>query len=302
MKRISTNNRVLKFCICFISCFFIFAANAQRAVGTWKEYKAYQEAFIVMETENKVFAVYDGGIIDTRDKKRYGSLLSYSPEDHSVKLYGKSDGLNDTGISYMAYSKDAGALILVYGQNSNIDILTKDGFTNIASLKDNINYQNKTVNNLEIDGSLAYLSTAFGIVVIDLKKLEIKATYNLGKETRSTCRLGQYLYAATSDGVFRGLTNTNLSDKRNWEPYMIVSSEEDKKIEKMLAFNDLIVYYRPETGVFYRGNDGQNHQIQPGVFRQLSVNQNQLTLNGIGYISFFSDFSSGGDTIPVNAF
>ncbi|GHV22475.1 ABC transporter substrate-binding protein [Bacteroidia bacterium] len=302
MKRILTNNKILKFYACFVSCFFVFTVNAQRAVGTWKEYKAYQEAFIVSETENKVFAVYDGGIIDSNDKKRYGSLLSYSPEDNSVKLYGKADGLNDVGISYMAYSKEAGALVLVYGQNSNIDILTKDGFTNIASLKDNVNYQNKTVNNLEIDGSLAYLSTAFGIVVIDLRKLEIKATYNLDKETKSVCRLGSYLYSATSDGVLRGLTNTNLSDRKNWEPYLIVSSEEDKKVEKILVFNDLIVHYRPEVGVFYKGNDEQNYRIQPGVFRQLSVNQNQLTLSGMGYVSFFSDFSSEGYTIPVNTF
>jgi hypothetical protein len=180
--------------------------------------------------------------------------------------------------------------------------LTKNGFTNIASLKDNVNYQDKTINNLEIDGFLAYLSTAFGIIVIDLKKLEIKATYNLDKETKSACRLGQYLYAATSEGVLRGLTSTNLSDKKNWEPYSVVSSGEDKKIEKILVFNDLIIYYRSEAGVFYKGNDGQNHRIQPGVFRQLSVSQNQLTLSGMGYTSFFSDFFSEGYTIPVNTF
>lgn len=303
MKQMSTNKMKLRFITFFIFCFFIFTISAQRSVGSWKEYRAYQDAFIVAETANKVFAVYDGGVIDAGDKKRYGSLLSFSPDDQSIKLYEKKDGLNDVGISYMAYSKDAAALVLVYGQNSNIDILTGNGFTNIASLKNNINFQDRTVNNLEIDGSLAYLSTAFGIVVIDLKKLEIKSTYNLEKETRSISRFGQYLYVATSDGVFRGLTTSNLSDKKNWESYSIVSAEEDKKIEKLLVFNDLIVHYRPNIGVFYQGSDGQNHLIQNGAFSQLSVNQNQLVLTskGGGYISFLSDFSSRDYTISIHA-
>ncbi len=295
----------LAFCLAFCFCTSL-SIDAQRAVGTWKEYKAYQEAIAVAETSTKVFAVYDGGIVDSAtyisNGQRYGSLMSYSPEDQSVKLYSKSDGLSDVGISYMAYSLEAGALVLVYGQNSNIDILTNNGFTNIASLKDNLNFQDKTINNLEIDGHLAYLSTAFGIVVLDLKKLEVKATYPLNKRTASVCRSEQYLYSAREDGVYRGLLTANLADKNNWSQYNIVSPEEDKKIKKLLVYDNQIVHYRPGTGVFYKGTDGVNHQIQGGVFRQLSVNQNQLVLTGLGYIAFFTSLTHEDASLPINAY
>ncbi|MDR1369799.1 MAG: hypothetical protein LBJ72_06695 [Dysgonamonadaceae bacterium] len=279
--------------------------NAQRAAGTWKEYKSYHEAIAVVETATKVFAVYDGGIVDSTqyvsDGLRYGSLMSYTPEDQSVKLYSKSDGLSDVGISFINYSSDAGALALVYGRNSNIDILTGSGFTNITSLKNNANFQNKTVNNLEIDGVLAYLSTAFGIVVLDLKKLEVKATYPLNKNIRSVCRYGQYLYAAGEDGVLRGLLTANLADKNNWEEYIVNSDDIDMKITKLLVYENSMVYYIPGAGVYYKEADGRTHLIQNGVFRQLTVNHDQLILTGQGYISFFSGLSSGEKTLSINA-
>ena len=300
-------NRVSGAFFCLVFCLFAcnISMSGQRMVGTWKEYKSYQQAVAVVETATKVFAVYDGGVIDSSayasNRTRHGSLMSYSPEDQAVKLYSKSDGLSDVGISHIAYSPDAGALVLVYGQNSNIDILTNDGFTNIASLKDNLNFQDKTVNNLEIDGSLAYLSTAFGIVVLDLKKLEVKATYPLNKNTKSVCRLGQYLYSVGEDGVYRGLLTANLSDRNNWEKYILVSEGEDKNIEKMVVFEDKIVHYRPNTGIYYKDTDGTNRQLQPGVFRKMVVNHNQLVLTGWGYISVFPSFSLPHYDLIINA-
>ncbi len=290
-------NSLLRSVFCLLLCFFAHNVkmDAQRAVGTWREYKSYQEAIAVEETPNKVFAVYDGGVVSSSsDKRRFGSLMSYTPEDQSVKLYSKSDGLSDVGISFMDYSPEAGALVLVYGQNSNIDILTKDGFKNISSLKDNLNFQDKTVNNLEIEGSLAYLSTAFGIVVLDLKKQEVKSTYPLNKNTKSVCSLGQYLYAAREDGVYRGLLTANLSDKNNWSKYIIVSNEEDIKIEKLVVYENQLVYYRSGPGVYYKSPDGVNHQLQGGVFKQISVVQNQLVLVGPDYISFFTKLLASG--------
>ncbi len=264
--------------ICFVLSLFLFLLNLNAQVGTWKPYMAYQDASWVAETPNKVFAVYNG------------SLLSYTPEDASVKKYSKADGLNDISIKFMEYNTEAKALILVY-DNYNIDILNQNGFNNIASIK-NSSMQDKTVSNVEMIGPNAYLSTEFGIIVVDLKKCEIKATYRLNKKTRSVCADGQYLYAATSDGIYKGLMTSNLIDEKNWIYEPVSYSGNEKNISKILFFKEQFVFYEAGPGVFYRDTQGAAHRIQNGVFKQLVILNNQLVLNGLSYISFYTDFNS----------
>ncbi len=274
----------MKFRLSLIFNLLLITATAysQRPIGTWKQYMSYQNASIVAETRNKVFAVYDG------------SLMAYTPEDHSIKTYSKADGLSDTGISLMAYSQEAEALVIIYGNNSNIDILSNNGFKNISSLKNNSSLQDKTINNVEIDGSLAYLSTAFGVVVLDLKKREIKDTYKLDFNTFSVCRLVGYIYANTSTGIYRGPESLILNDKRNWEKYIIRTAEEDKSIRKLQVYQDRIVYYfvGSDMGVYYKDSNGDNHLVEQGLYNQITTIREQLVLVSPYYISFFSGFNS----------
>jgi hypothetical protein len=256
--------------------FFLFG-NIQAQVGTWNTYMAYQNATIVAETPHLVFAVYDG------------SLLSYNPEDKEIKTYSRKDGLNDTDIQGMVYSPAANALVLVYS-NANIDLFFgENNVYNLSSIKNFASIQNKTVYNLELIGDYAYLSTAFGIVVIDAVRKEIKDTYNKGVLTYSVHRNGDYFYAATPEGVKKAAASFNLSDSENWLPFDEFTGHQEGITQLTFFKNQLVFvmwgtvnYITPEG---YRlGFDLYNVQSLKTLDDQLVVMTNEATY-------FYSDFT-----------
>ena len=256
----------------------------QAQVGTWKMYMAYNQATIVAETPNYVFGVYDG------------SLLSYSPEDNEVRTYSKMQGLNDTDIRYMAYHQSTRALILVYA-NSNVDIfLGENDVYNISFIKNYPFIQDKTVNNLEIIGDFAYLSTAFGIVVIDVKRKEIKDTYRLGTTIRSVCQKGNYLYAATSEGTKRGLITANLLDNKNWELF----EGTIKDVTQIINFKDQLVV-NLWNRVYSLSENATFHLLDLNNVRQIKFLNSQLVVLTSTDIYFYSDLTNY-TRVPLSAY
>jgi hypothetical protein len=58
----------------------------------------------------------------------------YNQKDQSITTFDKTNGLSDTNIKLIGWSKQAKRLIAVY-QNSNIDLIETNGnITNISSL------------------------------------------------------------------------------------------------------------------------------------------------------------------------
>ena len=261
--------------IALLFCSLFLSWNMQAQVGTWKTYLAYHKATIVVETPNYIFGVYDG------------SLLSYSPEDNEIRTYSKIQGLNDTDIRFMDYHPGTSALVLVYA-NSNVDIfLGENDVYNISFIINSPYYQDKTVYNLEIIGDAAYISTAFGIVVIDIKRKEVKGTYNPGATTKSVCQKGNYLFAATSEGTKRGLMTANLLDPKNWELY----EGEQKYIDKLLFFNDYMICYSWEKVYYF---DSNNLIISFGLsdVRSIKLIKNQLVISTDTGTYFYSDLEN----------
>ncbi|MDR3339252.1 MAG: hypothetical protein LBT25_03990 [Candidatus Symbiothrix sp.] len=253
--------------------------NTQAQTGTWKIRRAYQNATIVAETPHLVFAVYDG------------SLLSYNPEDKEVRTYSSKEGLHDIDIQYMAYSQSANALVLLY-TNGNIDIFMKEGDVyNLSFIKDNTFIQDKTAYNLEIIGDYAYISTAFGIVAVDVKRKEIKDTYRTGAETKSICRQGDYLYAATVNGIKKASVSANLLDKDNWKDYDETAMPEYlSAVTKLCYFKDRLVFMQWDH-VYYVDPNGAIRVLNDHTIRDIKVLNAQLVLLSENKtLYFYSDF------------
>ncbi|MDR2057100.1 MAG: T9SS type A sorting domain-containing protein [Dysgonamonadaceae bacterium] len=269
-------------------------------MGTWKSHLAYQNPELVAETSNLIFAVYKGIY---RDDKLHndGALFSYSPEDGEIITYSTEDGLNDMGIVQMIYSPDTHALVLVY-ENANIDLFYgKDNVINIPFIKDKNEYPNKTVNNIALIGKDVYLSTAFGIVVLDLERKEIKETYRLDINTMAVCLWGDHLYAATNEGIKRALISSNLLDKENWKHFEIEYNGNAKRIEKMLVFNDQLVFYDASINQVFYFKEGTGKLLFSGMCRQLSVLNDQLVLNAYNQVLFYTDLTNTSTHIEMTA-
>ncbi|GHT77114.1 ABC transporter substrate-binding protein [Bacteroidia bacterium] len=240
---------------------------------------AYHNATQVVATPQKIFAVYDG------------SLLSYSPGDQEKLTYSYNDGLSDVGIKHIAYSSETNALLIVY-DNSKMDIfLGKDNVVPLPDINTNAkNYQNTIVNSVFIQGEYAYLSTGYGVTVVNLKKKEIKETYASDLNTLSVCLWGNDIYAATTEGILKvSLSSPNLLDKEYWQFIPPLSMGNYKNIMKMVVFNDQLVFY-DGNGVYSLAKDEQVKRLFNGECRQLSIMNEQLVLATYDRVLFYTDF------------
>ncbi len=250
-------------------------------VGSWKTYMAYFDAEIVVETGTLVFGVYNG------------SLLSYDPEYDEVITYGFSHGLSDVNITKMKYSPDHHALIIVY-ENSNIDIFYgANDVVNMPSIKDRENIENKEIFDIVIVDDYAYLPAGYGITVVDISRNVIKESYMLGTPVKSVCKIGDYLYAATIEGLKKGLTSLNLIDKNNWET--IGSDELDYPgsfdlVEKIVLFQDQLVI-QERSKIYYWDMQGQVKELWNGMVRYMTVLNDLLVTVYYNAIFFYPNFT-----------
>lgn len=177
---------------------------SQAAIGDWELYPSYHNATKCEIAGENVYILSSG------------ALYSYNTSDNEVFLYNKINTLSDIDIIDIEYSKFIDALVIVY-ENANIDILYNDGEVyNVSDFK-NKTLPQKKINAIDIQDKNAYLSTEFGVVELDLERMELKNTYTTGLDTYTTYLFKNSLYTGTSEGVFRCDTTRNLLDKNNWE-------------------------------------------------------------------------------------
>ncbi|MDR0547196.1 MAG: hypothetical protein LBG77_06410, partial [Dysgonamonadaceae bacterium] len=265
-------------CAVLAAIFGIFSFSVWgQGVGSWKSYKAYHNAVQVVETPQAVYAVYQSSYPDSYRNssnsviEQNGSLLSYSFNDKRLQTYSLEDGLNDASIRFLNYSPEANALLLVYESN-NVDIFL--GKHNVYNLP---NLMKTAINSVDIRGKLAYLSISSGISIIDLQRKEIKSTYNLDANTMATCEWNGYIWAATTDGVYKASLNlhsSKLSDKANWEKISFPEIN-DRAITKMTIFQDHLIV-DCNTGIWSYSKAGNVRQFTANSCKQLIVCNNRL--------------------------
>src|SRR5690554_3368381 len=183
--------------LAFFSVIFISAQSQDLLIGQWRSHYSFSNCFDVEETNSQWVGATSGG------------LIIVEKEDHSISTYTKSEGLSDFGVSAI---KGEGDKLFVGYSNGNIDIIERGKVFNINDLKLKMMDGDKIINHfLKIDNQL-FCATAFGIVVINLEKMEIKSTYYIG-DNASALKVNQlaydreYLYAATEKGVLRALAD-----------------------------------------------------------------------------------------------
>lgn len=181
----------------------ITAAQAAN-IGQWNAYLAYHD---ITDIEPAGQLIY---VLSSND------LFSYNVNDKSVYAYNKTNSISDTEINYIAWNSTAKKLIIIYS-NYNIDLLDNNfNVENISDYYSKAMTDDKTVNNVTINGNNAYISTGFGIIKLNMRDAEISETYNLGKNVTDCSVSGNIISAKTSDGIYQGNTIHNLVDPNNW--------------------------------------------------------------------------------------
>jgi streptogramin lyase len=230
---------MLKYFILIFSGFLLFESNAQQKQGSWRDYLSYTEATKIAISPNKIFCATNGG------------LFYYDLQDNSVSKVSEMIKLSDFGIKTIAFNAANDVLVVAYN-NSNIDLIYSSKVINLSDIKRKQLTADKTINNISFIGDEAWLSCGFGIVIINLKKQEIKDTYLIG-EGGTTLGVndietdGTFLYAATNDGILKAaLKGTNLADFQNWNRIEEIPHSTDKFNHLVMNAGKLIANYTPD--------------------------------------------------------
>lgn len=173
----------------------------------WQYHLSYHNATQTLSVGNVTYALFNG------------NLLSYNAEDESVTTYDKlTSGLSDKDITHMGYSAPQKCLVLLY-ENRNIDLLYEDGMVvNLPQMKNFAEYD-IAPQNLTVHQGWATVSTAEGVVLIDLERQEIRAYYRIGQNVSAAIVLDGTLFAALDDRVISGSITGNLYDISQWQTY-----------------------------------------------------------------------------------
>lgn len=266
--------------------FFPLLLHAQ-----WKAYLSYYDPTEIVEGEGKTIYVLASG-----------GLYSYDRSDQSLTTYDKISGLSDCGIAHIGWSQKAKRLVIVY-DDYNIDLLAPNG--DVVNMTDYQNYSTtdtKTVNGVDVNGSMAYLSTAFGIVALNVADAEITNTYRLGFSVNYAYVKDGYLYAASAaNGLYRGKLTDNLLDKANWTRVGNFTAKPGTVSDDLKALVKTLQPGGPKYNYFgfLKMHDGKLYscngtvEMNPGCIQVLSNNEwsffqdDMATQTGINYQDVF---------------
>jgi hypothetical protein len=240
-------------------------AYAQSVIGSWRSYLPFTEASNIAIAGNRIYCSTSGG------------LFYYNVADNSISKLSKEDGLSDTRISAMEYSAQENVLVIAY-ETSNIDIIQDNRITNLPDISLKSVPGDKNIYNISFKDNLAYLSTGFGIVVLDVARKEFSETYIIGEGGKSikinqTIFYQNFIYAATDEGIYRADMNApNLVDYNYWQ--RITGIPGFSGIFNTIATRDGKIYVNRKgflgaSDVIYAG-DGTSWNVYPKLTTEYS--------------------------------
>ncbi|HLL93706.1 MAG TPA: T9SS type A sorting domain-containing protein [Spirosoma sp.] len=201
--------------------------SASAQLNSWQSHVSYRSGRSVAVTAAKIYAATLNG------------FFSYDKTTGETATLGKQHGLSDVGISRLLYLPDQNRLLLAY-RSGNIDFLSLSPTgepRNVLNVNTIVIAANlpvaRSINHINRIGNNAYLSTDFGVVVLDLVKNEIRDTYFSQRTDRSARPV--YQTAATTDSLYaltaplltsqtgrqlqavRFAPGVNIADPGNWQ-------------------------------------------------------------------------------------
>lgn len=194
----------------------MLSSQAQDASSLWQGYFSYYNIKDLAVGGHKVYAASENAI------------FTYDLSSNELETITTIEGLSGETISTMAYSDLYETLVIGY-ENGLIEIVSGPD-KKILSVVDILDKQTippnlKRINHLNIQESLVYVSTDYGISIYNLERFEFGDSYFIGNggsqiSVNQTTVLDNILFAAcgNNNAIKRAdLSNSNLIDSRQWQ-------------------------------------------------------------------------------------
>lgn len=255
----------------------LFAQQANIPLGTWRTHLPYRSAQSLALAETQLYVAAESGV------------FIFDTETKSTQILSKSDGLSETQATQIAYHAPSRKVIISYF-NGNIDLIEGNRINNISTIRNatNIAETAKRIEHIFLQGQFAYLSTGFGVIVLDLQKNEVKETWkNLGvggsNLAITACTSdGSRFFIATPQGVFKANITNNLQDFNSWQRYGLSSNLPQVAVQK-IAFVHNTLYASVNGYGLYKLLPDDTWQLVSSIsqtsFRNLEVVGNLLAIS-----------------------
>ena len=214
----------------------------------WRAHSAYSIIDEVAVMKEKVFALSNH------------SLFAVDKQSEELSYYSRLTGLNGAVISTIGYNPALNLLLVCY-ENGQLDVINaKDEIENIPDLYLKQANFSKIVNNICMHENTAYLAMGFGILVLDMKKREIKDTYIIGKDAsevniKDITILGDSIYAVSPQLLYSAALSDPLSDYAYWQTQSLPNGQEATALsahkQQLYIIRDAVLWSR---------NGGQWHK------------------------------------------
>ncbi|GAB6010502.1 type IX secretion system anionic LPS delivery protein PorZ [Viscerimonas tarda] len=271
-----------------VSCTALFSQK----IGEWNTYFSYEKDIANMvQAGNIIYAVSDG------------KLFSYDTSDESMETYAK---IGEDSISHIAYSEKNECLVVVR-KNSDVDfIYSKGRMTNISDIKNMSFNLDKTINDLIIDDDFVYISTNFGLVILDIPRREVKGSALFRYPFYSTVMYNDKIYVLTSNGTFRIDKGLNIQYPDSWESVNLASNYSglltfsDNEIRKAVAFDNKLVFLVPSKALYsYNGTSVEQVSQVSAPKRILGAKNRLIVSNSSGFWDFSAlNFGAAINNMP----
>ena len=249
----------------------IFTSNTIKSqqVGEWRIYKSYHNATQNVAVGSNIYVL------------SYGSLYSYDNEDKSITTYDKTNLLNDDQIAHISYNNLLKTLVIIY-ENSNIDLFINE--KEIYNLPDLMNKSitGKKLNSVFSKDEYLYLSTDFGIVILNIKKKEITNSYVLNKKVNGIVIQNNVIYAATDKGILTGKLTDNLLDNSMWKTLTPVI------FNQIMLYDDKILGNNGNSIQIINSSDGSTTKLTDGYFTFYNVSDGKLMVGNENSLVIFN--------------
>ena len=225
------------------------------AIGQWREQYNNKSVQHILKGD-KIYGATTHQLFSIDNKK-------------NIELLGKSTGLHEIGIAAMAWDALEQQLVIAYN-NSNIDIIKGDDIYSINDMVLSNLYANKKINDIKILNQWALIATNFGIVVLDLKKHEIKDTWfpNNNRQAIVTYQMAitkDSLYAITEEGLYSAAIKNNWVGINSWNILKAYQNLGLKKISSnanlVTVYNNKLVFQLPSTNPIINTSTSSIQQV-----------------------------------------
>lgn len=250
----------------------------------WRSHSAYTQIKEVVVMGDKVYALSSN------------SLFSVNKNNREIEYYTKLDGLSSSIINHIAYNQQLNRMLITY-QNGQVDIMDANGkIYNISDLFLKQMSVSKQVNDICMYQDKAILGMSFGLLVIDMKKIEISDTYYIGENSSEVnvnhiTLTNDHIYAATDKQLYYANLSDNLMDYAYWKTIDIPNG--NTQVNSMCTFHN-IVYILQEKKLYKLNGNTWEIIESPYALRDLCITKNNffaLPDNRIGVCKIHDNLS-----------